>query len=136
MKEQVTTVVILEGENDQFLGVARKDNHNSWGFAGGKCENGEEPYACARRELAEETGVLATYMELRDIREYVNKTVNPPTLDTVYCYVVISCEGDITPNEELIARGEAPVKWVTPDELRAGVFGDYNEALLNKLYSL
>lgn len=136
MKEQNTTVIIVEGEEGMFLGVSRKTDHNSWGFGGGKCDEGEMPYDCAVRELEEETGLRATYIQLIDIRPYKNETVTPPTLDTVYCYVVMSCDGDLTPNEDLLERGEAPVKWVTPEELKAGVFGDYNESILKEFYNL
>lgn len=136
MKEQKTTVVIVKGKGNTFLGVSRKTDHNSWGFGGGKCDDGEAAYECAARELTEETGLVATSLKFMDVRAYVNKTVEPPTLDTVFCYLVDKYDGELLSNEELLARGEAPIKWVTPEELKAGVFGDYNEKILAEYYNL
>lgn len=136
MKKLKTTSVIVEGANRTFLGVSRKYDHNSFGFAGGKCEYGESPIQCAFRELKEETGLIAHALHLVDTRDYMNLTVEPNTLDTVYCYLVNSYEGSLYTNEYLIEQGEGILKWVTADELKAGAFGDYNEAILAKLYNL
>lgn len=131
MKKLKTTSVILPFANGLFLGVSRKYDHNDFGFAGGKCEEGESSIQCAVRETKEETGIEITSMNLIDIREYVNKTVEPHTLDTVYCYVVNECRvfNMMTP-EELIEKGEGVTKGVTREELIAGSFGDYNEQIL------
>lgn len=136
MKKQNTTVVIIEGKNKTFLGVSRKYDHNSFGFAGGKCNRGESPIQCAFRELKEETGLSALALHRVDVREYLNQTVTPNTLDMVYCYLVSAYEGALHTNEYLLEQGEGVVKWVTVDELKAGAFGDYNIAILNKLYNL
>lgn len=133
MKGQKTTTVIVRHANGKYLGVSRKYDHNSFGFAGGKCDDGEESARCAVRELEEETGLHATSMNLLDIREYVNKTVDPPTLDTVYCYRINTYKGELLSNEELIARGEGILKWVDKEELLKGAFGDYNEAIFTDL---
>jgi 8-oxo-dGTP pyrophosphatase MutT (NUDIX family) len=140
MHRRKTTAVIVEGDGGKFLGVARKNNHHSWGFGGGKCEKGESTILCAVRELEEETGLHATSMNLLDVRDYDYIIDSPEELvvhqDEVWLYRVNSYTGDILSNEELLEKGEAPVKWCTPEELVEGFFGDYNKAILEKVYGL
>lgn len=136
MKKQITTAVIVEGRDGKFLGVSRKYDYNSWGFGGGKCNVGESPVQCAFRELKEETGLSAISLFCVDVRDYVNKTVEPNTLDEVHCFVVTSFHGNLHSEDYLIEHGEGMVKWVTVEELKAGAFGDYNVEILKKLYNL
>ena len=49
-------MLIAKRSDDQHLG-------GTWEFPGGKVEPGEEPEAAARRELQEETGLLAETLE-------------------------------------------------------------------------
>lgn len=53
--------VIIENEKGEILLGRRTDNH-LWGYAGGSKEVGETVEDCARRELAEETGLIAGEM--------------------------------------------------------------------------
>lgn len=134
-KLKTTSIVIYDKHLERFLGVSRKDNHNSFGFAGGKKEETDENIIqCAARELREETGLDPISMNMIDIREYVNRDVNPPTLDTVYLFVIRSYRGTLHSNEELKKRGEGILKWVTEEELLAGAFGDYNAEVLPLIY--
>jgi 8-oxo-dGTP diphosphatase len=61
---EVALVVPLAG--DRLL-VARREPGSSlaglWEFPGGKIADGEEPAAAARRELGEETGLVAEVLE-------------------------------------------------------------------------
>ena len=138
MRRKTTAIIVENG--GKFLGVARKTNHNSWGFGGGKCEPGESTIQCAVRELEEETGLRPTSMNLLDVRDYDYIEDSPEAMivhaDEVWLYRVNSYTGTILSNEELLERGEAPVKWCTAEELVAGFFGDYNKAVLEKIYGL
>jgi 8-oxo-dGTP pyrophosphatase MutT (NUDIX family) len=136
MNRLKTTSVIYRREDGFFLGVSRKYDYTSFGFAGGKCEEGESTIQCAVREFKEETGLEITSMNLKDVRDYDNKTVNPTSHDEVWCYVVRSFKGDFLNTEELIAKGEGITAWVLPDDLIAGAFGDYNKEILEKIYGI
>lgn len=55
--------VIVENEKGEILLIKRTDN-NCWGYAGGSVELGEKVEDTARRELLEETGLIAEELEL------------------------------------------------------------------------
>ena len=60
---QVGASVIVEDTNGRILLQRRADNH-CWGYAGGSVELDEEVEAAAKRELFEETGLIANDLEL------------------------------------------------------------------------
>lgn len=75
--------VILIDENNRLLLQLRKDN-NCWGLAGGSLEPGETLEDVAKRELMEETGLLAkrlTYFKTFFGEDYYYKY---PNGDEVY----------------------------------------------------
>jgi len=55
--------IIIENEKGEVLLGQRTDNH-MWGYAGGSIEIDERVEDCAKRELFEETGLIADEMEL------------------------------------------------------------------------
>jgi len=55
--------VIVENENGEILLQLRKDN-NCWGYPGGLVDINEVVEEAAKRELLEETGIVANSMEL------------------------------------------------------------------------
>lgn len=60
---QVGASVIVENEQGKVLLQKRADNH-CWGYAGGSVELDEVVEDAARRELFEETGLIAKELEL------------------------------------------------------------------------
>lgn len=135
-KQLKTTTVIVRNEEGKFLGVTRKDNYNLWGFAGGKCEKNESGEDCAKRELLEETGLVAEEMKHIDDRMYVNNYNRPKTIDAVSCYEVTKYSGELLSEEELKERGEGLVRWVSMEPLIVGAFADYSTAILKQYYGL
>lgn len=59
---QCTASIIIVNEKNQILLGKRTDNHK-WGYAGGSIELDEKVEDCARRELFEETGLIADEIE-------------------------------------------------------------------------
>lgn len=55
--------IIIENEKGEILLGRRTDNH-MWGYAGGSIEIDEKIEECAKRELFEETGLIADEMTL------------------------------------------------------------------------
>lgn len=55
--------IIIENEKGEILLGRRTDNH-MWGYAGGSIEIDERIEECAKRELFEETGLIAEEMTL------------------------------------------------------------------------
>jgi 8-oxo-dGTP pyrophosphatase MutT (NUDIX family) len=60
---QVGASVIVEDSDGRILLQKRKDNH-CWGYAGGSVEIDEKVEDAAKRELFEETGIVANTLEL------------------------------------------------------------------------
>lgn len=60
---QVGASVIIEDEYERILLQLRSDNH-CWGYAGGSVELDEEVEEAAKRELFEETGLVAEELNL------------------------------------------------------------------------
>lgn len=60
---QVGASVIVEDKQERILLQLRSDNH-CWGYSGGSVELDENVEDAAKRELYEETGLIANHLEL------------------------------------------------------------------------
>jgi 8-oxo-dGTP pyrophosphatase MutT (NUDIX family) len=78
--------------------------------AGGSALQGEDPLACAKRELQEETGITSDKLvEIGRVLHYAHKTY----------YVDYLCVTDVDKNSVVLQDGETSAfKWVTAKELR------------------
>ena len=71
-----TTLCYIEKE-EKYLMLHRVKtkidmNHDKWSGSGGKLEEGESPFDCARREILEETGLKANKLSYRGIVTFVS----------------------------------------------------------------
>ena len=71
-----TTLCYIE-KDEAYLMLHRikkenDENRDKWIGIGGKFEFGETPYECARREIAEETGLIANTLSYRGIVTFVS----------------------------------------------------------------
>lgn len=115
------TALIVNKQDKLVLAVSRKDNPNDFGLPGGKVEPGEIPQRALRRELVEETGLIALSMQ-----PVYDRTDEPVSDKFCRCFLIESYYGVIKTKESGI------VKWVTYDELTKGTFGYYNTGLLEE----
>jgi 8-oxo-dGTP diphosphatase len=125
MLDQVFAAVAVVERDGMFLAVARKDDPQSLGFAGGKLEPGESAEAAVIRELEEETGLRASPLALA--RVYVG-------LDDVghvcMAFTVSKVEGVAAPREG------SWVGWVAPERLlerTKASFPEYNRRVFERL---
>lgn len=121
IKRAVCAVLKNEGK---FLSVTRKDDHNDYGFPGGKVEDGESLLEAIKREVFEETG-----LEISDI-----KKVHEGYDDCDYfvtCYSA-SWNGNINIGDKVEETGL--VQWVDKDVLTTkSSFKEYNKTIFNNL---
>ncbi len=101
--------ILVKHTDGTYLLCRRDLNKDSYpGFweasAGGAAQLGEEPLACAERELFEETGLHAEKFEL------LNKSFNERSHSIVYSYITeVSCPKDAI----VLQKGETiDYKWV------------------------
>jgi 8-oxo-dGTP pyrophosphatase MutT (NUDIX family) len=94
--------VILLNENNEVLMQLRTDNH-TWGLAGGSIEPGERLEEAAKRELHEETGLIAKQLTFFNIFSGEEFYYKYPHGDEVYnvitSYICREYEGDLIVDE-------------------------------------
>lgn len=110
-------LVVKDGK---VLAVSRKDDHTKFGIPAGKADGDETTEQTAIRELFEETGLVGSNLK------FVFACVCKGKKD----YWTVTYTADISGNIHE-STDEGVVKWVSPEELIAGPFGEYNKALFN-----
>lgn len=90
--------VIVLNKDNRILLQLRKDN-NCWGLAGGSLEMGESLEQVAKRELFEETGLVANKLELFNVYSGEKFYYKYPHGDEVYnvvtAYICNDFEGEL-----------------------------------------
>ena len=106
--------VLIIANDGKILAVSRKTNPDDFGMPGGKVDPGETPAEAAARELQEETGLTAT-----NLRQVFADFDGDCT-----CYTFVGqISGEIDTDESGVIR------WVDPEVMLRGSFGDYNRKL-------
>ena len=80
---QVGAGVILENDKGEILLQLRTDNH-CWSYQGGSVDTGESVEDAAKRELFEETGLIADEIDLFDVFSGKDLHYIYPNGDEVY----------------------------------------------------
>ncbi len=125
MKEAVC--LILKNSDGLILGVSRKDNHELFGFIGGKKDDTDKDAKSAIiRECFEETGIIVKNLKLIDSRIY---GISEETTYLQHCFIGEYSNEPLS-NEELLSKGEGVLKWLTEEEITCGFFGEYNKLML------
>ena len=126
---QVGASVIVEDDKGNVLLQLRKDNH-CWAYAGGSVELDEVVEEAAKRELFEETGLIAKQLELYGI--FSGKQIHYiyPNGDEVsnidIVYICRDYEGElITSNDET-----EELRWFKIDEMPDNISPPIKAALL------
>lgn len=108
-------VVLVTRKDGKILAVSRPDDPTDMNMPGGGIEPGESPEDAARRELWEETGLIASdLVQIYDEGEVV-------------AFRSMSPSGTIRSSEE----GET--RWVDLDEILTGSFSDFFSRMMRKL---
>ena len=117
--KMLAATVLCIAEDGKVLAVSRRDDPTAFGLPGGKVDPDESPIEAAARELFEERGLIAT--DLKPV--FVRGDADGYTTTTFVGHV----SGNIKTDEEGVVR------WVDPEVLFAGPFGEYNRRLWKKL---
>ncbi len=116
----VGACVLVIDSRSRILLQLRQDNH-CWGLAGGAMEPGETLEQVARRELFEETGLMANGLDLLNIYSGEEFYYKYPHGDEVYnvitAYVCRDYHGEIIVDEHEVAE----LKFYELDELPANL---------------
>jgi 8-oxo-dGTP pyrophosphatase MutT (NUDIX family) len=112
-------VSVLIEKDGKVLAVARRKDPNDFGLPGGKVDEGETEIEAAIRECFEETG-----LKISNLKEIQRDDCSGDLAAT------FSCDYEGEPSTQ---PGEPICKWVEPEALMRGCFGEYNTKLFNKL---
>ena len=125
---QVGASVIVVDEENRVLLQLRSDNH-CWGYAGGSVELDEPVEEAAKRELFEETGLIAQELELFGVFSGKDTHYVYPNGDEVsnidIVYICRKYTGSLICQEGEVDK----LKFFNPNELPDNIFEPIKKAL-------
>ena len=116
IKHTVTAIIL--NNNNQVLGVSRKDDHEDFGLIGGKVDSGESFVNAIKREVKEETGLTINIDTMTEILSMPRIMGGKSYWG--HTYLIKDWYGMVVTEEPHI------VKWTTFSELEEGSFGSWN----------
>lgn len=87
----------------------KDENRDKWIGIGGKFEPGETPYECAKREISEETGLIANSLSYRGVITFVSDLYGT---EYMHLFTTRDFSGNLT---ESCSEGE--LTWVKKSEV-------------------
>lgn len=112
--------IIVKRPDGKVLAVTRGGDDNDLNLPGGNIEPGEVPEEAARRELWEETGMIAT--------ELVELHRGPARTKVAVVYLANDASGSIRNSSE------GKTLWADPRRMLAGTFGSFLMKLMRLGY--
>jgi mutator protein MutT len=113
---------IIADDQGRILALRRDPNDarrpNCWDFPGGNYEAGETVEECIKREIHEETNLIAKSVRPIYIASNMGKTYSDINVIAV-CQVCLDWEGDTVISEEHVEY-----RWVSPEEFMVLETGD------------
>ncbi|KPV60226.1 ADP-ribose pyrophosphatase [Paenibacillus sp. A3] len=118
-------IVIAAGvfiyKDGKVLLQKRRDNH-CWAMHGGGVEIGETVEEAAKRELWEETGLIANNLELLGVFSGEDRLYTYPNGDEVYSIGIVYVCRDFSGDFLSQTNETTELKWFTIDELPDDIF--------------
>ncbi len=108
-------VLVLDKQNRLLL-VSRTDNF-TWGIPGGALEPGEKLIETARRELKEETGLIAETLEMFEVFSGPEFYYKYPNGDEVFNIVAIFTCQSYTGTPKADGKEASAINWYAIDDL-------------------
>lgn len=118
-RDQLTLILVMR-ENYVLLGIKKTGfGIGRWNAMGGKIEIGETPLQGALRELAEESGLVAT--EAREVARVLVDYQQTNRKVKLHVFLVTSFSGEVIPTAELepqwIPIDEVPYEQMWPNDI-------------------
>lgn len=109
--DSVRIVLRDELNTDRFLILSEADDPDNMKLPGGKFEAGEDEFAAAVRELAEELNLNVSKTDLGDVVELINDD----GVSRRYIFDIQVDPNDVKPTDEI-----AKISWVDEDSIPEG----------------
>ena len=127
------TVVAFDEQN-RVLMQLRSDT-GTWGFPGGSSELGDSLEDTARRELLEETGLVADRLEFITVLSGAMYRETYPNGDEIYIVSAVFVARDLTGNLQTDEES-LELRWFAHDELPLTLAGPITQWVVDNLESL